>query len=776
MKSLTEQETLDDAQLVALCLSGRSEAFTQVVTRYQSLICGIAYSACGNVGGSEDLAQETFIAAWKNLAALNEPAKLKNWLCGIARNLIHNARRRERRTPTAEARPLPPEVCSEGASPHEHAMNREEEMLVWRALETIPPGYREPMVLFYREGRSTTAVAAALELSEDAVRQRLSRGRAMLNERVAKTVESALTRSAPGKVFTLGVLAALPAFAISADAATLGATAAKGSAAAKTAAATGLAGAILSPLLVFFGMWVGYRMSVDAAQCDHERDHVRGFSKRLMACLLGFFALYFVLMCGAKPLLASHPALFTGLAIGLALAYVAAIALLSLWSWRKQRSIRAVSSTKAQASNAAGPVWEYRSRFQLCGLPFVHLRVGGRTGVPVKAWIASGDCAVGVLFAFGGLAIAPVSVGGCALGLFAFGGLAIGALVLGGLGLGVWSCSGMALGWKAFGGCAVGWEAACGGVAIARDFALGGIAHAAQANNAAAEQHLGVSPFFRVSEVVLSHAVWINLIWVTPLLAWWQIAARRKRRATAIVLAALLVTIPFPTASAQSADQSATKPATSKTSSPERFDDLVRDDFFAGFQGDRASLDRAMKLCEDTLARNPQHAPAMVWHGSGLVYLSTLSFRSNDFTKGLDLWRRGLKEMDAAVALQPDHVDVLIARGATLLPVSRYDPNPDEARALLKIGLADFEKTLQLQNVYFESLSNHAKGELLSGLADGWLRLGDMDKSRTYLQRIAKDMAGTDYATRANDWLQTTDMEVLQKKSAAMSCIGCHAR
>src|SRR5207249_8627269 len=89
----------NDADLVAAALTGNREAFGQIVARYQSLICSLAYSATGSLGQSEDLAQETFITAWKHLPVLREPGKLRAWLCGIARNRINNTLRREGREP-----------------------------------------------------------------------------------------------------------------------------------------------------------------------------------------------------------------------------------------------------------------------------------------------------------------------------------------------------------------------------------------------------------------------------------------------------------------------------------------------------------------------------------------------------------------------------------------------------------------------------------------------------------------------------------------------------
>jgi RNA polymerase sigma factor (sigma-70 family) len=105
----------NDAELVSASLTGNRDAFGQIVARYQSLVCSLAYSATGSLGQSEDLAQETFLTAWKQLADLREPEKLRAWLCGIARNLIHNSLRRQGREPSHHAESL--EDVSESHSP-----------------------------------------------------------------------------------------------------------------------------------------------------------------------------------------------------------------------------------------------------------------------------------------------------------------------------------------------------------------------------------------------------------------------------------------------------------------------------------------------------------------------------------------------------------------------------------------------------------------------------------------------------------------------------------
>src|SRR6476620_4805043 len=93
----TENASESDAHLWQLVCQGSTHAFESLVRRHQSLVCSVAYSACGNLSLSEDVAQETFWTAWRQRASLEQPDRLKAWLCGIARNLAKNARRKASR-------------------------------------------------------------------------------------------------------------------------------------------------------------------------------------------------------------------------------------------------------------------------------------------------------------------------------------------------------------------------------------------------------------------------------------------------------------------------------------------------------------------------------------------------------------------------------------------------------------------------------------------------------------------------------------------------------
>jgi hypothetical protein len=151
------------------------------------------------------------------------------------------------------------------ALPSEQTIGREEEAILWRSLGKIPELYREPLILFYREHQSIESVAAELGLSEDAVKQRLSRGRKLLQEEVQAFVENTLRRTAPGQAFSNAVLAALPLTAGSAATAGVGA-AAKGTAAAKS----GFLGAWLGPLIGIVGGITAHWLVVRAAPTARE--------------------------------------------------------------------------------------------------------------------------------------------------------------------------------------------------------------------------------------------------------------------------------------------------------------------------------------------------------------------------------------------------------------------------------------------------------------------------------------------------------------------------
>jgi RNA polymerase sigma factor (sigma-70 family) len=454
------------------------------------LLCSIAYSATGQLSQSEDLAQETFVEAWRRLPKLREPEKLRPWLCGILRFKILRLRRSDSREPARQADPLDAagELVADDEPVADAAVREEEQAILWKALEQVPESYREPLVLYYREHRSVEHVAVALDLTEDAVKQRLSRGRKILQERVLAFVEGALSRSTPGKIFTIGVLAALPEFATPAKAAGIGLAAAKGGMIAKS---TGLA-ALIASLSGVVSAVLALRANLDQARTPAERRVVVKATIAFFFSALGILAAIYALRAGAFRWWDQRLLMAVATQV-LVFGFIIAWPICLLKVMRRMRVLRtaerkrhpeAFKDARDQIGSASN---EYRSRWKLFGVPLVHIRFSSpdEGEPPVFGWFAGGDRAYALLFAWGGLAVAPISVGAVACGILAVGSLSVGLISLGTVSVGLFALGCASVGVKAFAWLsALGWDTAGGGgFGLAQHAAVAPVAFAEHAND-----------------------------------------------------------------------------------------------------------------------------------------------------------------------------------------------------------------------------------------------------------------------------------------------------
>lgn len=536
-----ENTDCDDLTLVNASLKGDRDAFAQIVNRYQTLIASVAYSGTGDLTQSEDLAQETFITAWKQLKSLREPVKLRGWLCGIARRITANARRREQREPVQSSEPLDKviETPAPEALPVDRAITREEEAILWRSLERIPEIYREPLILFYRENHSAERVAQMLELTEEAVRQRLSRGRKLLEERVAEFVGSTLRKSRPGPSFTPGVMGALPIQMAAMSSGTAGAMAAKGGAAGKAVSWLTVLSSFAGLLPGSVVTYLGYKTDMADARTDAERRAVKRFYRLLSACIVGCIGMIFLPIL-ARPLASTHPGFYATLVIAVGFSWIPVAHLLAS---QIRRGIATSAGASPSFEAAADPsseraAYEYRSGRSLLGLPLVHIRIGGPPTIrrqPVKAWIAIGDIAVGGFFAAGGIAIAPVALGGFVIAGVLFGGFGIGLLTYAGFGLGLCAMGGLVVGLNSMGGVAIAWNAAVGGIAVAREFAQGGVALALHANDGVSLAYVRNQVFFQYAYLLMTRWLLPTMLLATlPSLIMWGVMRRKSRPQTQV--------------------------------------------------------------------------------------------------------------------------------------------------------------------------------------------------------------------------------------------------
>jgi RNA polymerase sigma factor (sigma-70 family) len=516
-----------DAELVQECLGGNRDAFGVIVTRYQSLICSLAYSSTGDLGKSEDLAQETFVTAWKQLKALREPAKLKSWLCGIVRNLTSGARRRDGREPSHRAQELDAagEPAALDPAPGDQAVSREEAALLWSSLERIPEIYREPLILFYREHQSIEQVAAGLDLTEDAVKQRLSRGRRLLQEQMLAVIEGALGRTAPNAVFTASVMGALP---LASAGAGLGAL----TGASSKSVLLSVTSLLLGPGVGFLTAFLGFKMEMAHAQSEAERRLIRRFAARMWAFIVLALIVPLSLCFFGRPLLRGQSAAIPWVIGGLAVLYAAILGGLFLAGARARRRMEAEGLLRGLATPQTPLFFEYRSRATLLGVPLLHIAWTRRIGQhkpPARGWIAGGNQAYGLFMAFGTVAVAPVSFGAVSVGLLSWGCCAFGLYAMGGLALGFWAVGAIALGWNALGALVLGGHIAQGGMAASEYFVRGAFWYAPRRLDRA-EWALAAAQadrFSRFSELCLRA---LSAVWIGAGLIYWRFIARARRQ------------------------------------------------------------------------------------------------------------------------------------------------------------------------------------------------------------------------------------------------------
>lgn len=191
-----------DRELIEASRGGDRAAFAQLIERHQRAVYAVAFAATRDRTLADDVAQDAFVTAWRRLADLRDPDRLPAWLCGIARNVARDARKRVRDEVHEDVAHVAAEM-----TPYDAISDAECERMVAAALGELPDVYREPLVLFYYEERSLADVARYLGLSAATTQKRLSRGRQYLAERVETIIERGIPRRGARATLAASVLA-----------------------------------------------------------------------------------------------------------------------------------------------------------------------------------------------------------------------------------------------------------------------------------------------------------------------------------------------------------------------------------------------------------------------------------------------------------------------------------------------------------------------------------------------------------------------------------------
>ena len=175
----------DDQNDAARVLAGDTSAFEGIVRRWQSPLINLAYRFCRDRGRAEEMAQEAFLRAFRNLASWRQEAKFSTWLFTLATNLYCSELRR---VPPIT---LPFDEVHEPSDPRSidgGLEQRNQEAAIHKAVQTLPPKYRDVLVLYYFHEMDVPATASSLNLPVGTVKARLFRARDLLRGKLQPLV------------------------------------------------------------------------------------------------------------------------------------------------------------------------------------------------------------------------------------------------------------------------------------------------------------------------------------------------------------------------------------------------------------------------------------------------------------------------------------------------------------------------------------------------------------------------------------------------------------
>ncbi|MDH4235967.1 MAG: sigma-70 family RNA polymerase sigma factor [Nitrospira sp.] len=185
---LDRQDERSDAQLVVRSLAQDQEAFGQLIDRHASAIVNLSYRMVGNRAEAEDLAQETFLAAYKALSTFRADSKFSTWLYRIATNKCKDWLRVKR--PGQGQYDLDADesldlYVTEDRTPELLLSQQQVAEELERAIQRLPPLYREAFLLKHVEGLSYEEMEEILSINGDTLKMRVYKGRVQLSRELA---------------------------------------------------------------------------------------------------------------------------------------------------------------------------------------------------------------------------------------------------------------------------------------------------------------------------------------------------------------------------------------------------------------------------------------------------------------------------------------------------------------------------------------------------------------------------------------------------------------
>ena len=171
----------DDTSAVRRVLAGDADAFAGIVNRWQGPLINMAYRFCRDHGIAEEWAQEAFLKIFGGLSKWRQEGRFSTWMFSVALNHYRSATRRRQPPVTVLA-----ELDFLAAGDRNVELDGElRDDAVRRAVATLPPRYRDVIILYYFHEMDLAETARTSGLREGTVKARLFRGRKLLQDKLA---------------------------------------------------------------------------------------------------------------------------------------------------------------------------------------------------------------------------------------------------------------------------------------------------------------------------------------------------------------------------------------------------------------------------------------------------------------------------------------------------------------------------------------------------------------------------------------------------------------
>ena len=186
-----EYKQYEDKTLIGMHTDGDEHAFEELVFRYERMIVATAYRLCGDREEGEDLAQETFVKAWRGISGYRGQASFGTWLAAILTNTWRDRLRKGQvpkesldATIEGEEGAIPKQYSDGAPGPESIAEEKEQADHLGGMIQTLKQEYKEALILRDIQGFSYEEVADILGVNLGTVKSRINRARAQLREKI----------------------------------------------------------------------------------------------------------------------------------------------------------------------------------------------------------------------------------------------------------------------------------------------------------------------------------------------------------------------------------------------------------------------------------------------------------------------------------------------------------------------------------------------------------------------------------------------------------------